>query len=319
MQMPTASPKRSLTILNVGHGNAAVLVDEGGAVVFDTGLRGTAVLRFLRNKGIREIEALYLSHSDADHLGGASTLLLDANLKVGSVYVNSDASKQTAVFEQLRYAIAEARKQRGTVTHVGLTTSLNALPRRVGTRIDVLYPAPEVAAAGVGGSELGGRTITPNSMSAVIRIGDIASASVLLCGDIEDSCLSHWHDNGEDVKAGTLVFPHHGGNPGVSNDDELQQFTELLYSLAQPVNVVFSIHKTKHSLPKQRILDTLVTQSAEITFTCTQLPEKFHAAAADSPNWRYHFNQEGELVAQADIVCDLDSDPGQLYLVVHSA
>lgn len=316
--MHTVSPKRSLTILNVGHGNAAILTDEGGTVVIDAGRSGTEVVRFLRTRGIHEIESLYLSHSDADHLGGANTILLDPELRVRQVYMNSDATKRTETHRQFRFAIVEARTERGTNTHIGLTTALNSLPRRAGTHIDVVYPSPEVAVSGVGGTELNGRPITPNSMCAVIRIGDNPSSSVLLCGDIEYSCLSYWLENNEDVQTSTVVFPHHGGNPGLSADDEIQQFTELLYSLVRPEHVVFSIHKTKYQLPKQLILDTLVAQHADINFTCTQLPVRLRTTSLDARNWRLHFGPDGELLTEVDVVCDLDSNPCVLYLVVHS-
>jgi beta-lactamase superfamily II metal-dependent hydrolase len=99
--MHSVSPKRSLTILDVGHGNAAVLRDEGGVVVVDTGRRGTNLVRYLSANGITDIEALYLSHSDADHIGGAATLLAHATIRVQKVYLNADATQTSHTYREL--------------------------------------------------------------------------------------------------------------------------------------------------------------------------------------------------------------------------
>ncbi len=44
---------RSLSILDEGHGNSAVLVDTDGVVVIDVG-PGSALMEFLRQEGIEK-------------------------------------------------------------------------------------------------------------------------------------------------------------------------------------------------------------------------------------------------------------------------
>ncbi len=308
-----------MTILNVGHGNAAVLTDEGGVVVFDTGRNGTNVLRFLRRHGIDEIEALYLSHSDADHIGGASTLLLDPSIRVGRVYLNADSTKRSKAHRQLRYAIVQARKTQGTITHTELSTTLNSGVSRTGTKIEVLYPTPEVLLSGAGGLDLSGESITSNSVSAVIRVGDEYSSSVLLCGDAEWSCVQYWVDEGIDARSATLVFPHHGGNPGESDAKAVAQFCRTLSSLVEPIHVVFSIHRTLHMLPRQEILDALITDRPDVAFVCTQLPARFHSCVATVSHWRHHLGTNGVAIGEADITCSLESEGHDPKLVLHSA
>jgi len=319
MPTPTESHKRSLTILNVGHGNAAILSDEGGAVVFDTGLKGTEVLRFIRKNGIREIEALYLSHSDADHIGGASTLLLDPDIRVGHVYLNGDSTKRSKVHRQFRYATVIARKNQGTVTHTELSTTTNPADPRVGARIEVLYPTPEVLLSGAGGVELSGESITSNSASAVIRVGDDPSSSVLLCGDIEGACIQHWSDEGVDVRAAVLVFPHHGGSPGQSEADRIAKFCRTLSNMVAPIHVVFSIHKTLHNLPRQEILDELLACRVDVAFACTQLPSRFHSSVASASQWRHHLGPYGATISEADITCEFGEAALILALTLRTA
>lgn len=70
-----------LCTLDVGQGDAAVVRTRRGAwLVLDagpSGRRGSSrgVVRFLRSKGVRRIEALVLTHPHADHIGGAAELL----------------------------------------------------------------------------------------------------------------------------------------------------------------------------------------------------------------------------------------------------
>src|SRR6185436_11845015 len=87
----TSSPLRSqrlrtcslaeLTILDVGHGNCAVLRDDRGAVIVDTGV-GVTLLEFLEQCGITAIDAVLISHSDSDHVAGLIKLLSQPHIEV---------------------------------------------------------------------------------------------------------------------------------------------------------------------------------------------------------------------------------------------
>lgn len=72
-----------LTVLDVGQGLAAVVRTQSRVLVYDTGpafqsgrsAAELAVLPFLRHHGIREIDALVVSHGDQDHSGGLQSLV----------------------------------------------------------------------------------------------------------------------------------------------------------------------------------------------------------------------------------------------------
>jgi competence protein ComEC len=71
-----------LTVLDVGHGLAAVVRTATHVVVFDTGpgWRGgaaaarVALVPYLRSLGVRQIDLVVVSHDDNDHAGGMETL-----------------------------------------------------------------------------------------------------------------------------------------------------------------------------------------------------------------------------------------------------
>lgn len=63
-----------------GRGKAdCILIQEsaGGAMLIDTGTResASAILEFLRARGIDTLETLLLTHMDKDHIGGAAAIL----------------------------------------------------------------------------------------------------------------------------------------------------------------------------------------------------------------------------------------------------
>src|SRR2546427_5587981 len=101
----------SVAILDVGHGNAAVLFNTRGAVVIDGGKYGT-LIDFLRQVKVKTVHALLVSHADADHVSNASDVLLDDDIDVKRVYYNSDASQTSRAWQGFRKAVKEARRNK---------------------------------------------------------------------------------------------------------------------------------------------------------------------------------------------------------------
>jgi competence protein ComEC len=72
----------TLSILDVGQGQAAVVETAAHVLVFDTGPRWrggmvaarVTMLPFLRARGIRRVDRLVVSHEDADHAGGTESI-----------------------------------------------------------------------------------------------------------------------------------------------------------------------------------------------------------------------------------------------------
>lgn len=288
--MSSKKPKPFLVVLDVGHGNAAVLHDEGGTVVFDTG-KGAGVGSHLSNLGVRRVHALLLSHADVDHIGGAVTLLLNKSLRVDEVLLNSDASKESDAFQQLRYALAEANVRDGTRIERRLTTSTKL--QRKGASIEVLHPPDAIALAGVGGKSTSGKRLTSNSMSAAIRVSRNPKSSVLLGGDIEYDCLDEWKRAKVRPLASALVFPHHGGLPGTSDESEAKLFGYEITKLVCPDVIIFSNHRTKFGNPRECILRAITKAAAGVRFVCTQLPKQLRLEVKAKGCWSLHKSGKG--------------------------
>ena len=263
--MATSSP--NLTILDVGHGQCAVLQDAIGTVIFDAG-SGSTLLEFLRDSAITEIDAVIISHADADHLSGLLSLLSSATVHVRKVHLNSDATKDSDIWEDLRYAVADATERAATSVAVEVTTSSTQEFSRGDVQIEILYPSPAVAMAGPGGTDLKGRRLTANSMSVVARILHRSEPRVLLTGDIDAVGLENLLEALPYPQSDVLVFPHHGGRPSHADPG---QFANRLSQAVKPDLIIFSIGRGRYQTPRPDIVEGIRSVLPDVTIACTQL------------------------------------------------
>lgn len=291
-------------VLDVGHGSSAVLHDEGGTVVFDTGRNGAHLERHLAERSVTHIQSMMLSHADADHIGGAATLLLNPTLKIEEVLLNTDSTKNSDAFDQLRVALAEANLHRGTQIDRRLATSTRI--NRTGAKIEVLHPPDYEVLAGAGGKSRFGQSHNSNSMSAAIRVSYDDVSSVLLAGDIEFDCLDGWRERILSPAASVLVFPHHGGLPGTASEADAELFTFELVRMVEPTTVIFSNHRTKHQNPRNKVVSAIAKANPEIQCACTQLPERFKAVAHEDDCWALH--RSGENLVDGDIMLEFGEE-----------
>jgi beta-lactamase superfamily II metal-dependent hydrolase len=281
----------TVTILNVGHGNAAVVRDGGFTIVVDTGGEHAEekLLAYLKAEGINQVDALLLSHSDEDHIGSAPTLLLSAEVAVKKVFLNSDSTKRTGAFKNLQLALQRARRLTGTEVETSLTSQQSRQVPTAGLNCEVLYPPPEFAVTGPGGTDDQGRLQTTNSLSAVVRFSSASGIRVLLPGDCSSETLEFWRAESVDPSANTVVFPHHGGRPGTSNP---AMFARDFTASVGPGVVIFSISRAKSGFPRSDVLGAIQEIRPDTFLICTQLPDNLFTLAQTSP-WLHHHGESG--------------------------
>jgi beta-lactamase superfamily II metal-dependent hydrolase len=263
-----------LLILDVGHGNCALLRDTDGIIVIDCA-RGATLKDALNQYGITEITHILISHADADHVAGIVTLLTEKSIKVKNIYLNPDALKNTDIWRDLRVAIKDARRRGAVTTHIELTSTLSGTINVGQVNIAILAPSPELAMAGVGGNDLEGKTLTSNSMSAVICLEHDGHRLAIMTGDIDEVGLHNLQRDHGNIPADVLVFPHHGGSPGQGN---AKTFAESLCNLVQPSLVIFSMDRDRFSNPKEDIVQGIMTAIPNVHILCTELSKQCAAA-----------------------------------------
>lgn len=169
-----------LAMLDVGQGLAVVVRTQAHVLVYDAGpafptgrdAGELAVLPYLRNRGVRFVDTLVVSHGDLDHRGGANSVL--AAMPVARILAGPSV-------KPLSQPSAPCwRGQRWTWD---------------GVRFEILHPVR----AG---------SVSDNDSSCVLLVHSRAG-SVLLAGDVEAAAESALVASGL-TRATAVVVPHHG-------------------------------------------------------------------------------------------------------------
>lgn len=257
-------PAERLVVLDVGHGNCAVMHVDDSVVVLDAGT-GATLLSYLSEEKISSVDAVLLSHSDEDHIRGLIELLASNCVEVGKVYLNPDSSKNSKLWDDLLFEL----DQRSAI-RLGLTTSTGNF--EIGnTEIKVLAPTAYLAGKGPGSRDRSGRRITSNTASTVLHISHKGKSVAVFTGDLDKTGLENLLESSSRmVHAPTLIFPHHGG--GIRGAG-CASFTYCLLDNTKPRNVIFSIgrHSRGKTNPSVDIVDAVVSSDDNIRVVCTQL------------------------------------------------
>ncbi len=201
----------------VGHG-LSVLVElpDGRNLLYDAGRLGSPlagvrpVSALLWSRGIRHLDAVVISHADADHFNAIPGLL--ERFSVGKIYVSP------VMFNRLPDAVKELREAIARhAVPVREIYSGQRLAAGEGTTIEVLHPTKK----GVYGSD--------NANSIVLLI-EHAGQRVLLTGDLESAGLNDVLAE-EPLDCSVILAPHHGSPR--SNPDRFAEWS-------QPEHVIIS-------------------------------------------------------------------------------
>ncbi|MEG3875834.1 MBL fold metallo-hydrolase [Microcoleus sp. N3A4] len=267
-----------LIILDVGHGNCTLIRDANDLIVIDCPPGGT-LAETLENLSIKEILHILISHSDADHIGGIIDLLSNKDIKIHNVHLNPDAIKESNIWRVLRIALKDAR-QRGTKVSSELTTTKTGSLNIGSVNIEVLAPTPELILGGAGGTDLQGRRLTSNSISAVIGIVHDSHRVAILAADIDNVGFDNLIQDPKSFSADILIFPHHGGRSGGGDS---KTFAQQVCSFIQPKLIIFSIDRNRFSNnPRAEIIEGLRSSVPDAHILCTQLSQQCAASVPSS-------------------------------------
>ncbi len=179
---PATIQRPAVVFLDVGQGDATLLLDEaGGVVLIDGGPDGAVLIERLRRYGIDRIDLMVASHEHHDHLAGLIEVV--GHIPTGRLWHAAGPSPG----EEMTDLLEEAGRRGVLVEQVGPGWSL-----AFGTyRIDVLGPVRRYA--------------SPNDRSVVLLI-EAAERSILMPGDVETYAQQ---DLGP-IRADVLKVPHQG-------------------------------------------------------------------------------------------------------------
>jgi competence protein ComEC len=205
---PTGAATRGgaleLHFLDVGQGDAtAIRTPAGRWLLIDAGPRGERydagerrVLPFLRARGVHRLEALLLTHPDADHIGGAPAVL--EGIAVGRVIEPGLAVGRPLYLETLR--AAQAKDVAWNAGRSGRTLRLDDVS------IELLWPDADLLDSARDANDI--------SLVALIRFGDFTA---LLTGDAPAAVEAELvQRHGDALRAQLLKAGHHGSRTSTS-------------------------------------------------------------------------------------------------------
>jgi beta-lactamase superfamily II metal-dependent hydrolase len=276
--LPSVSPYAGevrVDIVDVGHGSCVVVRAGSSVVVIDTGPNG-ALLEYLLVEGIEKIDAVIISHADADHIGGLSALL-GQGVPIGRVIWNGDSIKGSDIWGDLIFQLDDLHEAGKTVADEEAKSGLTVT---VGddVAIAILAPRLRLRRLGAGATDHGGRRITTNSVSVVAQVIVDGESLLIVPGDLDSVGYSHLTDNdGVDLRARYLVLPHHGGLMG-SADNTAELIRELVEAV-QPELVFVSNGRGRYSNPRVDVLAAARSVIPTLPVACTQLSKLCSANA----------------------------------------
>ncbi len=232
------SNELTVTFLDVGQGDAALIrFPNGKKMLIDGGPRGRhadagawVIAPYLQREGIHEIDALVLSHTDADHLGGFPFLM--RNFKVREVWDNG-VMKDTQLCRE----------------YLGLIDSLNITRRvlRAGAVVDdfspvkifVLHPTENFL-------KQNPANVNEASLSLKLSYGEI---DFIFMGDVETAGEQAIPKFGDLLASEVLKVSHHGSRTSSS---------EQILNLVRPQLAAISVGElNKFEHPHDEVLARL--------------------------------------------------------------
>lgn len=238
----TSTPEYGHAIVDVhdvGQGSAITIRTKNHTLLFDTGPAsssgsnsGKRVLQpFFQHLGIRHLDALWISHDDSDHTGGATYLIDSMKIKT----LASSVPHQLSILKQVR--------------NHDMTIS-NCHTMAPWTWDGVLFEPIRV-----------NRKLfsNDNNSSCLLKVSTQGS-SILLTGDIQRQVENWLVDNKPDLLISTiLVVPHHGSNTSSSRG--------FIHQVKPQIAIVQSGWKNHFNHPHPEVVSRYLTAGTTLLST----------------------------------------------------
>ncbi len=229
----TASAELEVHFLDVGQGDATLLICDGEAMLIDGGLKsqGQFIYAYLRSH-VDMLTYVIATHPDSDHIGGLASAL---NAVPVEILYTPILDYDSRVFSaMMTYAGLQG-------TYVDVPMEGDTFPLGSAT-VTVLHCWPEAW--------------QNNDMSIVLRV-DYGSTSFIFTGDAESMSEYMMIDSGLPLDADVLKVAHHG-----SRYSSTQEFIDAI----SPTYAVISCGKDNsyghpHSQTLERLADSIILRT----------------------------------------------------------
>lgn len=261
---PQAPGELRMTVLSVGHGLSVVVsCPNGRTLVYDAGGMflerrvAEAAQRCVWRHGAASVDALILSHPDADHYNAVPRLLEIAAVGCIGIHRTFVDDRQQIVREVLQSATDRAVP----LVLLSAPQSIHLDPE---VQIEVIHPAP------------GFRSSRDNANSLVLAI-TYSGRTILLSGDLEAEGLEALFAK-PPRRVDVLLAPHHGSRR--SNPPDLARWARPKYVIAssgeaasrQVLEETYGAGAQCWSTREAGAIDVRITASGQTSVDCFKSP-----------------------------------------------
>ena len=188
----------SVHFIDVGQGDAALILSGGEAVLIDAGPTdaGDTVVKYLKSQGVTKLRAAVATHPHEDHIGGMAEVL---NAFPAEVLLLPDKTATTRCYEQMLNAAEQAKSK------VVVPNRNERLFFESGAQLTFLSPDPDASYSNT------------NNYS-IVSLFEAGDTRVLFTGDAEQEVEDELLQSGADLRCTVLKVGHHGSHTSSSAD-----------------------------------------------------------------------------------------------------
>lgn len=232
-------PEMQVHFIDVGQGDATLVISGEHAMLIDAGddSKGTKVQLYLKTQGVERLDYLVLTHTDADHIGGADVII--SKFDIANVFIG-DYPKDNNVYTDLMQAL-ETKGMSYSTPEVGDTYALG--------EAFFMLVAPN-------------RTYSDPNNSSIALVLQNGQNRFLFTGDAEEEAEADILANGLNIDCDVFKAGHHGSS--TSN-------TQGLLSAASPMySVISCAPDNSYGHPHAEVLNNLRAMGVKVFRTDEQ-------------------------------------------------
>ena len=250
--------------LDVGQGTCQIiLLGNRRAIVVDCGVKvDELALRFLKRYGVETLEALIVSHSHEDHVGGAISILDEYQDRIEKLcFVQDDMFLKSRFWERVKEFILQGVLSQDQLFRLECNSQPQEIWSDGNASLATYSPTTGInllaQSAGV-----------QNATSAVLFF-DVGNNRIVFAADSEIQQWRDIHARAGTISCNVLAVPHHAGKLHQSSSDLQWLFGQAI----QPQVAVVSVGTSNnHNHPREDVIRALRACGASVL--CTQITQQ---------------------------------------------
>ncbi len=224
-----------LTVLDVGQGSSAVIQTQNHVLIFDAGAKfsekldtgSNIIIPFLHAKKINKVDMLIVSHGDADHIGGAQSLL-DEYPEIELIGQDIAALKIGSKEQENKQLCFSGNEWEWDGVYFEFLSPERELNQNQRDQYNIV------------------KKKSRNNNSCVLRVSS-PLGSILLTGDIENEIEQQLLQKyGAQLSSDVLIVPHHGSNTSSSMD--------FITMVNPKLSIISAGYNNRYHLPSNKVL-----------------------------------------------------------------